>query len=244
VTLHVTGLPVSAFLVFTRFLLLGSLPPDNLVIDYGDAGGSNDGNGQLLFRVNPAGQATQYGHATIDTQLTSPGSVGGAVGNFTASQAGTQVAFSAFTNSGSCGGFQMAKLLDTATGVVTTPATPSGGGPGGYWVEGMWFDRTGTPYASLVPNLSTCSGPSPRGHLWTTGAVPIVCELSGGSWVKTGIGVFQAAYGPDGWLAEQTGVMAPASLTDTHALTITGGSAPVTIPNVAAFAWAPNSART
>jgi hypothetical protein len=104
-------------------------------------------------------------------------------------------------------------------------------------VEGTWVDRTGTPYASLAPSPSDCATNT---TLTSSGVTPIVCKLSGGNWVPTGHGVFQAAYGPGNWLAEETGVtaqngLAPATLTISDGT----GTIPVTIPNAYSFTWAP-----
>ena len=210
------------------------------MVQYGDAGGSNLGGFQTLYHVNSAGQATPYGHVATRTQQPGRDTVFGDVGGFTANQAGTEFAFNTYSRGGGCGGVDPAQLLDTATGTVTTPSTPAGGGPGGWLVQGMWFDRTGTPYASLVPNLSTCTttGAQPAAE-YASGYAPIVCKLVGGAWVKTSSGVFRVGYGPGNWLAERTGTTGQAGATPST-MTISGGTSPVTLTNVTAFAWAPS----
>jgi hypothetical protein len=193
----------------------------------------------VLYRVNAAGQATQYQY-----QLPHPNEIIGAVGSFTASQASGEFAL---TTSGESSAFCYATLswaLDTATGAIISPKTPATGGgpnpgPAGWLVEGTWIDRTGTQYASLVPSPSDCATNT---TLKYSGVTPIVCKLSGGSWVPTGRGVFQAAYGPGSWLAEDAGVttqndFAPATM----AISDGTGMTPVTVPNADSFAWAPSA---
>jgi hypothetical protein len=216
-----------------------------VVVDYGDLGGSNAGGIQLLYQVNSAGQATQYGHGTFNQTRPAPDTIMGRVGNFTVNQAGSEAVFTAAQNGGACGGIEVAHVLDMQTGTVTTPSLPAGGGPEGFWVEGTWVDGTGTPYASLVPNMSTCSttGAPPNGAVpshWS----PTVVKLEGSSWVPTGSGVFRAAYGPGDWVAEMKGILTPAG--QPTSLTISGGpgTSPVTVPDVSGFAWAPSAAST
>jgi eukaryotic-like serine/threonine-protein kinase len=225
----------------TEFRLLGSVSPTQLLVDYGDGGGSDLGGFQSLYKVNSGGQATRYGPATPSTTRPGASTIFGLIGNVTVSPAGTQVAFATYSRGGACGASQPAQLLDTATGVISTPATPPGGGSEGYWVLGTWFDGTGTPYASLVPNQSTCSttGVTPTSPIEPAGAAPTVVKLSGGSWVKAGSGIIQAAYGPGKWLAEQVGTT-PIANSPGYSLTISGGTGttPVTVQSVVAFAWA------
>jgi serine/threonine-protein kinase len=239
-TLPVTRLPTDPYLL-TRFWLLGSVSPTDVVVDYGDMGGSNAGGPQLLFHVNSAGQATQYGHATIGLPP-GPNTIFGAVGNLTASQAGSEIAFSTYSQAGISCESNTADVLDTATGTITTPKVPAGGGPDGWLVQGMWFDQTGAPYVSLVPNQANCkAGTAPSGGPLPGGVAPVVCKLSGDSWVKTGSGIFRAAYGPGTWQAEETGVTVIAN-SPGRSLTISEGTrtTPVTVSGgVTAFAWAP-----
>jgi serine/threonine-protein kinase len=253
-TLTVTGLPTDP-LLFTRFWLLGSASPADVVVDYGDMGGSNAGGSQLLFRVNSAGQATEYGHATIGQYPPAPNTIAGAVGQLMVNQAGSEIAFTTYSQAGAACPFTTAYVLDPATGTITSPKVPVGGGPDGWLVQGVWFDQSGVPYISLVPNLGTCSEATPPSGSppspYPAGVTPIVCKLSGSSWVPTGRGVFVAAYGPGGWLAEKTGVT-PHGDSGPVTLTISGGTgiAPVTVANVTttgfgsaqAFAWAPYAA--
>jgi hypothetical protein len=231
--LPVTGIPAGG--QGTGFSLVGSTSPTDVVVDYGNAGGSRPGNAQLLYRVNPAGQATQFGNGTIDQLAPTPGTIFGNVTDFTASPAGREFAFNTYSPDTSfCGGeIDRLQLLDTTTGTVTTPPVPAGGGPSGFWVLSTWFDRAGTPYASVVPNLSDCS----TSNIEAGNSIPIVCTLEGGAWVKTGTGVSRAAYGPGNWLAELTGPMD--GYGPSRTLTITGGTTPATITDVSAFAWAP-----
>jgi hypothetical protein len=246
VTVPVTG--IKAVGGGTNFLVMGNVSPTDLVVEYGVFGGNDGGGGQLLFRVNRAGQATQYGHATIDPAAPSnqptpaPGSINGRALDFTVSADGGKLAFAdGNTVTASCG-FQRTLVLDTATGDLTAPATP-GGSPDAYWVQGMWFDKAGTPFASLVPNLSACAtgasaaAPAP----WPANAAPIVCKLDGTQWVRTGSGVFRAAYGPGNWLAEQVGVTDALNALAPQPLLISAGAGTVsvTVSDVTAFAWAP-----
>jgi hypothetical protein len=237
-TLPVTG--IKHLPIDTEFWVVGSTSPDSVVVDYGDLGGSNAGGIQLLYQVSPDGKATQYGHGTVSQSRPTPGTILGRITTFAASQTGSEAVFTAGQNGGACGGIQVAHLLDTRADTVSTPSMPAGGGPAGYWVEGMWFDRTGTPYASLLPNTSDCSttGTPVSGGMPSNSPFTVV-KLQGGSWVTTGTGVYQAAYGPGGWVAEMTGTWTPAG--PPKSLTISGGpgTTPVTIPDVSSFAWAP-----
>jgi hypothetical protein len=236
VTVSVTG--IKTFGSDTNFIVLGNISPSDLVVEYGDFGGNNGGGAQFLFRVNSAGQATQYGHATVARATSGAGTIDGRALDFAVSPDGSKLAFTDGTTAAVDCSIEHALLLDTATAALTTPATPAGGGPAGYLVQGMWFDGSGTPYASLVPNLSTCRG---GGVPWLANAAPIVCKLVGGVWVKAGKGVFQAAYGPGNWLAEQTGVTNAKDFLAPQTLTISDGGAitPITVPDVTNFAWAP-----
>jgi RNA polymerase sigma factor (sigma-70 family) len=232
-TLRVTGITTADG---TEFNVLGSVSPADLVVSYGYTGGTAGGS-PVLYRVNAAGQATQYQY-----QPPHPNEFIGAVGNFTVSQASGEFAFS---TSGETSAFCYATLswaLDTATGAIISPKTPATGGgpnpgPAGWLVEGIWVDQTGTPYASLAPSPSDCATNS---TLKSNGITPIVYKLSGGSWVQTGRGIFQSAYGPGNWLAEKAGVTiqngaAPATMTISDGT----GKTPVTVPNADSFAWAP-----
>jgi Protein kinase domain len=217
----------------TDFLLLGDSPPGTPVVAYGDAGGSDGGGPQQLYRVNQAGHATPLGTAPSSRP------VSGALGNLATDTSGDQVSFTTYSNFGACGGTEVAYVLDSLTGVVTVPATPSGGGQYGFWVEGLWFDPAGTAYASFIPNLSDCStsgGPPPSP---ATPPTPIVCKLVGGQWVRTGAGALQADYAPGGWLAQRSG---PGSLAlPPTSLVISHGTTTITVPDVTTFAWAPTS---
>jgi hypothetical protein len=225
----------------TEIRLLGSFSPTEVVIEFGVPGGSNFADSQLLFHVNSAGQATEYGHATLNQSGQVSNVIEGFIDYFTANQSDREFAYGAYTRYGICGGVEPSELVDAATGTVTTPTTPAGGGAGGWWAEGVWFDKSGTPYASLVPNLSTCAtGAAPTNGYWPNGATPTVVKLSAGRWVKTGSGIFQAAYGPGKWLAEQVGTT-PIANSPGYSLTVSGGAGttPVTVQSVVAFAWAP-----
>jgi hypothetical protein len=70
------------------------------------------------------------------------------------------------------------------------------------------------------------------------GSAPIVAKLVGGHWVRAGTGVFNAAYGPGNWIAEQAGTMSQSG-PDATTLTISGGKAAVTVHNATDFSWAP-----
>jgi Protein kinase domain len=236
----ITGIPVGQIGniavpggIDTDFLLLGDSPPGTPVVAYGDAGGSDAGGPQQLYRVNQAGHATPLGKAPSSRP------VSGALGNLATDTSGDQVSFTTYSNSGACGGTEVAYVLDSLTGAVTVPAAPSGGGPFGFWVEGLWFDPAGTAYASFIPNLSDCAtsgGPPPSP---ATPPTPIVCKLVGGQWVRTGAGALQADYAPGGWLAQRSG---PGSLAlPPTPLVISHGTTTITVPDVTTFAWAPTS---
>jgi hypothetical protein len=104
----------------------------------------------------------------------------------------------------------------------------------------MWFDQAGTAYASLVPNLSTCSttGAAPSGVQPNISPITVV-KLQGRNWVKAGTGIYQAAYGPSGWVAEITGSINPSGPPRNLTVSCGPGTTSVTIPDVSGFAWAP-----
>jgi serine/threonine-protein kinase len=227
----ISGIPASGQPV-TDFEVLGHIPGGDLVVQYGNLAADN-ASSQLLYDVSPSGQATEYGHATLDG---SP--IVGSIGNFTANQEGTQAAFSVYFGAGiTCPSFK-ASLLDTATGTVTFPALPPIGAHEAWLVQGMWFDRSGTPYVSAVRSAPSCGGSAASPY--PVGATPTVFTLSNGTWVAVGSGAFQAAYGPGSWLAEITGVTGQNDASPTT-LTISDGpgTAQFTVPGVTAFAWAP-----
>jgi hypothetical protein len=235
-TLPVTGITLTA--QGTNFGVIGSLSAADVLVDYGGGGGSNGGGNLLLYSVNPAGRATEYGHDTVSSS-----SLHGFVIDLTANPAGSDAAFAIYTQGGApCPSFTT-HLLDTSTRTVTTPATPSGGGPGGWLVQGTWLDRSGTPYVSLVPNQSDCAAgiQAPSGQPMPAGVAPVVCKLTGGTWVQTTTGIFQASYGPGNWLAKVTGVTGQNETTPQD-LTISSGAGttPLTITNATDFAWAPS----
>ena len=229
----ISGIPTSTW--GTRFVLVGGLPSGGVLVDYGDAGGSNLGGGQLFYRIDAAGHAVQYGTGTLNDFKGPVGSVNKAA----VAPAGDHIALSLYSRGGACGGVEKAYLIDTASRVITIPTTPSGGGPDGFWVEALWFDRNGTAYASLIPNLSDCSTTgAPPTALRPPQAKPIVCKLVGGTWITVGEGEIQDGYARNGWIARQTGTVTDAP-TPTYPLTISRGTTSVTIPNVTAFAWSP-----
>jgi hypothetical protein len=57
----ITGIPFGQ--IDTDFRLLGDSPSGTPVVAYGNAGGSDLGGAQQLYRVNQAGQATPLGQA-------------------------------------------------------------------------------------------------------------------------------------------------------------------------------------
>jgi eukaryotic-like serine/threonine-protein kinase len=247
VTLPVTG--ITGQRQGSDFRLLGNVSPTELIVAYGDAGGSNMGGYQFLYQVNSAGQATEYGSGSLSQATQALNQPTGTFVDFAANQAGSQILFDMYSQSGAPCPYYTAWMLDTAHRTLSEPKPPPGGGPDGWLVQGVWFDRAGTPYASLVPNLGTCSTSTPpSGSPQPVGATPIVCTLSGGTWVQAGRGVFRAAYGPGGWLAEKTGVTSQDG-SSPATLTISGGTGtpPVTVADVTTtgfryadvFAWAP-----
>jgi serine/threonine-protein kinase len=247
VTMPVTG--IATIGQGSDFRLLGSVSPTGLVVAYGEAGGSNMGGYQILYHVNSAGQATQYGTGSLNQGTQPLNQPVGTFVDFTVNQAGSEALFSTYSQAGAMCPYLSAWVLDPASRTLIKPGTPAGGGPDGWLVQGVWFDRTGTAYASLVPNLGTCSTTTPpSGSPQPAGVAPIVVKLSGSNWMPAGRGVFRAAYGPGSWLAEKAGVTTQ-GLAGPAALTISDGTAvaPVTVPDVTSaalaytdiFAWAP-----
>jgi len=240
----ITGIPHGE--TNTDFAVLTALSSSTLVVAYGDAGGSDLGGSQLLYHVAADGRATPYGVASLsDLPTGNPLKSGVPFGNLGQAVPGPQgrlVALTSESRGGACGETETAYLLDTATGKVTIPATPAGGGPDGFWVEGQWFDAKGNAYVSLIPNLTDCqTSEQPPKHLMPPHAVPIVCKLMDGRWVKTGTGPVAASYGPGGWLAQRTVTFSDddpfAGVAGT--LTVTHGTTRITVTGVFSFAWAP-----
>jgi hypothetical protein len=233
----VTGLPLvshggssTAFSVS----LLGSLPSGGIVVNLVSATEPYT-PAELFYRIDSAGHATEYGTGTVgNSTLTG-------IGNFAISAAGTEFAFAADSGCRNFHhgdqGINTPSLLDPATGTVTTPATPAGGGTFGYWVEGTWFDPSGAPHVSLLKNLSDCASDV---ALWPSGATPADYALAGGRWVQTGSGVLQEEYGPGTWAAETTGTPPVAGSAPAFPLTVfDGSSVRARVPDVITFAWAP-----
>jgi len=216
------------------FYLLGRLSTNAVVVAAGDAGGSDMGGPQLLYRVGPDGAATQIGRGSL-AYTNSPQQILGALDNFAADGTGRRIALTEYTRGGACGGGQTALLVDAATGTVTLPKTPgTGGGPDGFLTKGLWFDGSGTAYASFVANPSTCTpGPAPSQAAQT---IPIVCKYVDGQWQKVAQGTLDAAYSGNGWLAERKGTLTDA-FNGSFPLTISHGLTSTTIPQVSGFAW-------
>ena len=214
--------------------MLGSLPTGGIVVEL-VAANQLYTPAELFYRINSAGHATKYG-----TGRAGSGTLRG-IGALAINAAGTELAFTADSGCPNYHhgdqGINVPSLLNPAAGTVTTPPTPAaGGGTFGYWVEGMWFDSSGTPHASLLKNLSDCASSGP---LWPPGAAPADCVLAGGRWVKTGSGVLQAQYGPGRWVAETRGTPATGG-PEAFPLTISDGSSVrATVSDVSVFAWAP-----
>ncbi len=225
----ITGIPFGQ--IDTDFRLLGDSPSGTPVVAYGNAGGSDLGGAQQLYRVNQAGQATPLGQAPSSNPIF------GDLGTLATDKSGDQVSVVTYTAEGACGGVYHAYVINSLTGAVTTPSTPSGGGASGFAVEGLWYDAAGNAYASLVSNpypgiCGTTGSPAPGPNL----RAAIVCKLVGGQWVRTGAGPLQTAYAPGGWLAQTS----PASSVPTPAsLVISHGTTAITVPDVITFAWAP-----
>lgn len=236
--LAVTGIPTVG--MGTDFMLMATISPSAVVVAYGNAGGSDLGGSHLLYRVDTTGKATEYGHNKLSSLGNGPTEIFGGLKLGTAAPSGSTLTFNEISRGGACGGSSAALVLDTATGAISTPSVPSGGGSEGYWVEGLWFDAENTAYASLVPNNSTCSGSgdAATGSLIPDGK-PIVCKLVDGHWTTVGTGVFAASYGAGGWMAQQTGTISQSSEM-VAATTVSHGATTYKLPSgVGAFAWQP-----
>ena len=214
----------------TDFELLAGAAGDSLIVSYGDAGGSDMGGPQTLYRVNAAGQATLLSGSKS-------GKASGALGEVTSDQAGDQIAFVTETRGGICGYYTEAFVLNTATGAMTSPAVPTGGGPGGFLVQGLWFDQAGTAHAAFIPNLSDCAT-SDNAPTYPAHSTALDYEAENGRWVQAGTGMIQADYAPGGWLAELTGTIEYASQA-AYQLTLSHGKTTTTIPGVTSFTWSP-----
>lgn len=238
-TIAITGIPAVG--LDTDFRVMTDLPSGDLVVAYGSAGGSNLGGPQLLYRVDPSGHATPYGLPSLADVTISSYKVSGLLGNATTAPKGNLISFTTTSRGGACGEIETAYALSTATGAITIPTLPAGGGPDGFWVQSLWFDQIGNAYAAFIPNLTDCAtSGNPATAFQPANAKPIVCELERGAWIKTAIGVIRVGYAPGGWLARQTGgfsgTIEPAS--PLFPLIISHGHATITIPGVYLFAWA------
>ncbi|WP_194908463.1 WD40 repeat domain-containing protein [Catenulispora rubra] len=246
----VTGIPSIG--IDTDFLLLGAVSPTGLVVSYGNAGGSDGGGPQVLYRVNAEFQATELGNADLSRSTPQTQSqIDGALRLYGSDPTGRRLAFSQYLRAGACGGMETAVVVDATTGAVALPQVPTGGGPYGYWTEGLWFDTSGTAYASLTPNASSCPGaipnqptPSPSASASASASAsiaPIVCRLQSGHWVSIGTGILQADYGPDGWVAQRVGTVDVYSRTATMTSTtlVHGAQTVTTLPATDDVVWAP-----
>jgi hypothetical protein len=124
-TESITGIPTGQ--TDTDFHLMGDSPAGTPVVAFGDAGGSDDGGPQQLYRVDQAGDATEYGKAPAQ-------SVSGYPSLFAAALSGDLASFATYNNFGACGGIEVTHVVSSLTGAVTVPAVPSGGGRYGFWV--------------------------------------------------------------------------------------------------------------
>lgn len=222
----------------TDFRVLATISATDVVVAYGDAGGSDLGGTQLLYRVNAGGVATQYGHDSlggVPTQST----ITGRIEYVSTDPTGRQFGFAEYERGGACGGSSTAVFVNTSNDTATMPAAPAGGGTGGYWIEGVWFDNSGTPYVSLIPNESTCAsgGDQPANGEAPANATPTVWELVNGRWVSAGNGTIQAGNGPDGWTAQLSGTFADGTATATS-LTLAQSGQTAKVSGVSDFAWA------
>ena len=246
-TLAVTGIPDSGSAqgFDTDFRLLTAVAAGTVVVAYGSAGGSDFGGDELLYRVGPNGRATGYGDATANAPSNGPGTIFGGLSDAMAASADGSLALVETGSSGRCGESNTPVVVDTATGAVSTPKLPStGGGTGGFWVEGLWYDASGTPYVSLVPNGSYCSSTGTAtttgtgtGPIFPVSANPIVGKLVDGAWTVVGRGTFQASYGPGGWLAAQDGTIS--NSVEKATVKVTHGSTSYSLSGVISCAWAP-----
>jgi hypothetical protein len=221
----------------TDFHVLAAISGGDLIVAYGDSGGSDFGGPQTLYRIDSAGKATIYHDTEGNEKFT------GSIPNVATDSAGDELAVALYTREGACGGVEAAFVLNTVTGNLALPNTPSsGGGPGGFWVQSLWFDSQ-TAYVSFTPNPSDCSTSAnpPEGSA-PPHATPIVCKLVGNQWVPTANGVIRAAYAPGGWTAQQSGTPDGPDFggsSGSGTLTISNGRTSTVINGVRDFAWAP-----
>jgi hypothetical protein len=165
------------------------------------------------------------------------GKATGAIGDVTSDQAGDQIGFITESRGGACGYYTQAFVLNTSTGTMTSPAFPTGGGPGGFLVEGLWFDQAGTAHAALIPNPSDCAT-SDSPPTFPAHSTVVDYQAQNARWGQTGAGVIHAGYAPGGWQAELTGTIDDSSVTGLR-LALSHGATTTTVPGVTSFAWSP-----
>ena len=229
-TESITGIPAGRG--DTDFGLLSGAADDSLIVTFGDAGGSDLGGPQTLYRVNASGQATPLSG-------TKSGKVSGQLGEATIDQAGDQIAFVATTRGGACGEYTQAFVVNTVTGALTTPAVPAGGGPGGFLVEGLWFDLAGTAHAAFIPNPADCAT-TYNPPTYPSRSTITDYEAENARWVRVGAGVIRADYASDGWVAQFNGIFFNSSLA-AYPLTLSHGKTTTTISGVTSFTWSPSA---
>jgi hypothetical protein len=236
--LRVTGL-ASGPGASPQFRLIGSLPDGDAVVTLGNVTGTSPYGTRLLYHVSTAGQATEYGAGTLQQAVT-PGLIDAPVSGFAVSPNGAFFLMDTGVgagNQGACATWTT-YVMNAPSGELITMAMPPGGGPYGWQVQSLWFDRTGLPYVSLLPSVASCAQAA-QGPVVGSGP-PIVCKLSDQSWAQVSAGVYQAGYGPGTWQATMTGD-SPANQGSNGTLTISDGpgTTAVTVTSAHTFAWAP-----
>src|SRR5207237_763782 len=87
------------------------------------------GQGGDLDDGTAAGQAAEYGSGSLSQATQALNQPAGTFVDFAANQAGSQVLFDMYSQSGAPCPYYAAWVLDTATRTLTEPKTPAGGGP-------------------------------------------------------------------------------------------------------------------
>jgi hypothetical protein len=188
----------------------------------------------FFYHVSAAGKATKYG-----TQMS------GAVGTWTT--APTDGEFPVLIMTEGCGSYP--EVLDTASGTLAAPSPPAtGNAESSYVATDVWIAPSGAIHAAMLRSPASGCMVGHGGWDWPPDPQPVDFVRQGSGWAKTGSGILQAAYGPGRWMATVTGTAArygliqtADNLSENTTMTISDGSpgALATVPDVAAFIWAP-----
>ena len=234
VPIVISGLPRSNVPTDNAYSLVAAVPPADVIVGYG-IGVSASGGPQLLYRVDAEGRAVPF--APVAPQM-----IGNtAPGRFVFSPDGTRVGFLLGELAGVCADDDTAVLANVATGAETQPAMPAGI----RHVLAVWFDPSGTIYASMAPDPPGCAQVG-QGTVPSVVVSPQDYRLEAGTWVRAGNGVIDEESVRGGWEATVYGKVDStalgASVSTGLRLVVSRGSSSTAIPGALTFMWAPAAA--